>query len=45
LTPRGTQRGIRVHRKGADGVTQVLTPGLQEPLLPDDVVQVPESLF
>lgn len=45
LTQRGTQRGIRVHRKGADGATQILTPGLQEPLLPDDVVQVPESLF
>jgi polysaccharide export outer membrane protein len=45
LTNRGTQRGIRVHRKGADGATAVLTPGLQEPLQPDDVVQVPESLF
>lgn len=45
LTPRGTQRGIRVHRKGADGVEQVLTPGLQEQLQPNDVIQVQESLF
>ena len=45
LTQRGTQRGIRVHRKGADGTVQILTPGLQELLQQDDVIQVPESLF
>jgi polysaccharide export outer membrane protein len=45
LTLRGTQRGIRVHRKGGDGAVQEMTPGLQEPLLPDDVVFVRESLF
>jgi len=45
LTLRGTQRGIRVHRKGADGVVQELTPGLQEQLQQGDVVQVPESFF
>ena len=45
LTQRGTQRGIRVHRKGADGVVQELTPPLQDQLQPDDVIFVPESLF
>ena len=45
LTPRGTQRGIRVHRKGPDGVVQELTPGLQDQLQQDDVVFVRESLF
>lgn len=45
LTARGTQRGIRVHRKGADGVVQEIRPGLQDPLQQDDVIQVPESLF
>jgi polysaccharide biosynthesis/export protein len=45
LTLRGTQRGIRVHRRGADGVVQELTPGMQEALQPDDVVFVRESLF
>jgi polysaccharide biosynthesis/export protein len=45
LTQRGTQRGIRVHRKGADGVVQELTPGLQDQLQQDDVVFVRESLF
>jgi polysaccharide export outer membrane protein len=45
LTQRGTQRGIRVHRKGADGVVKELTPGLQDQLQQDDVVYVRESLF
>jgi polysaccharide export outer membrane protein len=45
LTQRGTQRGIRVHRKGADGAMQTVQPTLQEVLRQDDVVQVPESLF
>lgn len=45
LTLRGTQRGIRVHRRGPDGVVQELVPGLQDQLQPDDVVFVRESLF
>jgi polysaccharide export outer membrane protein len=45
LTLRGTQRGIRVHRKGPDGVVQVLTPKLEDQLQQDDVVFVRESLF
>jgi polysaccharide biosynthesis/export protein len=45
LTQRGTQRGIRVHRKGPDGVVQELTPNLQDQLQQDDVVFVRESLF
>lgn len=45
LTQRGTQRGIRVTRKGVDGTTETVTPGLQETLKQDDVIQVPESLF
>lgn len=45
LTLRGTQRGIRVHRRGTDGAVQELTPGLQETLQQDDVVFVRESLF
>jgi len=45
LTVRGTQRGIRVHRKDADGVVQVLTPKLEDQLQQDDVVFVRESLF
>jgi polysaccharide export outer membrane protein len=45
LTPRGTQHGVRVHRRGADGRIQVLKPELDERLQPDDVVYVRESLF
>jgi polysaccharide export outer membrane protein len=45
LTLRGTQRGIRVHRKAADGSVQELTPSLQDTLQQDDVVFVRESLF
>lgn len=45
LTARGTQRGIRIHRKGADGKVQEVTATLQDPLQQGDVVQVPESLF
>lgn len=45
LTQRGTEKGIRVHRRGPDGVVQVLTPQMQDPLQQDDVVYVRESLF
>ncbi len=45
LTLRGTERGIRVHRKGADGKVQVLQPKMDDTLLEGDVVFVQESLF
>ena len=45
LTPRGTQRGIRIDRKGPDGKVQTITPDLQDQLQRDDVVFVRESLF
>jgi polysaccharide export outer membrane protein len=45
LTARGTQRGIRIHRKGADGQVEELKPALQDSLKQGDVIQVPESLF
>lgn len=45
LTARGTEKGIRVHRRGPDGVVQVLTPQMQDPMQEDDVVYVRESLF
>jgi polysaccharide export outer membrane protein len=45
LTPRGTQRGIRITRKDAAGAMETVTPNLQETLKQDDVIQVPESLF
>lgn len=45
LTLRGTERGIRVHRKGTDGKVQVLQPKMDDTLLEGDVVFVQESLF
>ena len=45
LTQRGTEKGIRVHRKGADGKVQILQPGMDEALKDGDVVYVRESLF
>lgn len=45
LTLRGTERGIRVHRKGADGKVQVLQPKMDDILTEGDVVFVQESLF
>jgi len=45
LTLRGTEKGMRVHRQGADGKLQVLQPNMDDPLLQGDVVYVRESLF
>ena len=45
LNQRGTERGIRVHRKGADGKVQVLQQGMDDNLRDGDVVFVKESLF
>jgi len=45
LTPRGTQRGVRVHRRGEDGRIRVIEPKLDDRLQPDDVVYVRESIF
>lgn len=45
LNQRGTERGIRVHRKGADGKVQVLQQAMDEGVKDGDVVYVKESLF
>ena len=45
LTQRGTEKGIRVHRKGDDGKVQVVTPALDDAMRDGDVVYVRESLF
>lgn len=45
LTPRGTEKGIRVHRKAADGTVQVVEAKMDEKLREGDVVFVRESLF
>jgi polysaccharide export outer membrane protein len=45
LTARGTQRGIRVHRKDAAGVVQILELKINDPVQRDDVIYVRESIF
>jgi polysaccharide biosynthesis/export protein len=45
LTPRGTEKGIRVHRKSADGQIEVSQPAMTDQLREGDVVFVRESLF
>lgn len=44
-TQRGTERGLRVSRRGPDGRTQSLEPGMDEPVREGDVVYIRESLF
>ena len=45
LTARGTDKGIRIHRRSADGGVTVLRPAMHEPVREGDVVHVAESLF
>jgi len=46
LTLRGSEKGIRIHRRTADPAkTDVLQPGMDEPLRDGDVIYVRESLF
>lgn len=45
LTQRGTERGIRVHRKSPDGKVQVLEAAMDAAVKDGDVVYVKESLF
>ena len=45
LTPRGTERGVRIKRRDAQGKIQVLDAKHDDLLLTDDIVYVKESLF
>jgi len=44
-TPRGTQRGVKLHRRNASGVVEVLKPELTDMVKQDDVLFIKESLF
>jgi polysaccharide export outer membrane protein len=44
-TMRGTERRVRLHRKNAAGVTEQIAPKMTDPVLPNDVLYVRESLF
>jgi polysaccharide export outer membrane protein len=45
LTARGTQRGLRVHRRGDQGAAIVVEPKMDDRLQDGDVIHVRESLF
>ena len=45
LTPRGTQRAPRIHRRMPDGSVKVLEARLTDAVQPDDVIYFRESLF
>jgi polysaccharide biosynthesis/export protein len=45
VTPRGTERGLRINRRGPDGTVSELSAELTDPVQPNDVLYVRESLF
>lgn len=45
LTPRGSERGIQIDRKGLNGQVTTRRARLTDKVRPDDVVQVPEGWF
>ncbi|PKO39479.1 MAG: polysaccharide export protein EpsE [Betaproteobacteria bacterium HGW-Betaproteobacteria-6] len=45
LTVRGTERGLRIHRRGPDGKVQVISPEKSDLIQADDVLYVQESFF
>ena len=45
VTPRGTDRGLKIRRRGPDGTFQAVDARLTDPVHPDDVIYVRESLF
>lgn len=45
LTQRGTERGIRIHRRNPQGGTNIIEPKMVDPIDRDDVVYVRESIF
>ena len=45
VTSRGTDRGLKIHRRTPDGAVAKLDAKLTDPVEPDDVIYVRESLF
>jgi polysaccharide export outer membrane protein len=44
-TPKGSERALRLHRRGAGGQIEVLQPSLSDAVRPDDVLHVGSSFF
>ena len=45
VTPRGTDRGLKIRRRTPEGTFQAVDARLTDPVQPDDVIYVKESLF
>jgi polysaccharide export outer membrane protein len=45
LTQRGTERGMRIHRRDANGAVHVVQPAMNDLVQRDDVIYVKESVF
>lgn len=45
LTQRGTEKGLRIHRRNASGQVEIIQPGMNDPLKDGDVIYLKESLF
>ena len=45
VTPRGTERGIRIHRRAADGSLNDIVAGMSDSVFANDVINIPERLF
>jgi polysaccharide biosynthesis/export protein len=45
LTQRGTERGLRVHRRDAEGKVRIIEPTMTDKLQPEDIIYIRESVF
>lgn len=45
LTPRGSEKGLRITRKAANGASKSAPAGMDDLIVQDDVIYVKESLF
>ncbi len=45
LTQRGTERGLRIHRRDASGAVRIIEPKMNDFVERDDVIYVRESVF
>ena len=45
ITPRGTERGIKISRRGDNGSVKRIDASITDTVQPDDVIYVKESLF
>ena len=45
VTPRGTERGIKIHRRGAEGNVQDIASQVSDVVRANDVIYIQESMF